>query len=261
LIQKQTWDEIISKISLYKYTSINHIEYEDISNSVLLKYDNESIILVDKSISPNELYFSTNETERMLSDIDCYEEDLRINFVPHDFVELFKNHGFIEWAEYVDFFNEDIQGTEINALAQEPILLRLSDCAMVSDMSKKCEQQSRGFTGESTEWFADWIKENDVILIKDNHEIIGFCCVSIYANGTILWIREIAVLPQYQSKGFGKKLIEQSIQYGVDRGAKRGFLAADILNRNAIGLYNSYGFIQKDTKGELQMIRTAIPTG
>ena len=137
MIQKQIWNEIISKISLYKYTSINHIEYEDIATSDLLKYDNESIILVDKSKSPNRLYFATNEIEMMLSDIDYYDGDFLINFVPHDFVDLFKNYSFTEWAEYVDFFNEDIQGTEINALAQESILLRLSDCAMVSDMSKK----------------------------------------------------------------------------------------------------------------------------
>lgn len=126
---------------------------------------------------------------------------------------------------------------------------------MASDMSKLCATQSRGFQGESTDWFTNWVKENEVIVTKDGNSLIGYCCVSIYADGTMLWIREIAVSPQYQGRGYGKKLMEQAIQYGVKMGAKRGFLAADVLNTNAIGLYNSYGFIQRDSHGELQMIR------
>ena len=53
--------------------------------------------------------------------------------------------------------------------------------------------------------------------------------------------------------------MEQAIQYGVGKGATRGFLAADILNEIAIGLYNSYGFYKKNAESELQMIRTAAP--
>lgn len=258
MLEKQIWDEIVGKISLYKYTSINYIEYEDIINSDILKNDEESVILVDKFKSPNMLYLLTNEVEKMLYVIDGYSGDFRINFVPHDFIDLYKNHGFTEWAEYVDFFNEDLQDTcNKITLIQESAFLNPSECDLASDMSKKCENQSRGFTGESAEWFADWIKENNTIVLKDNNELIGFSCVSIYANGTMLWIREIAVAPHYQGRGFGKKLMEQSIKYGADRGAKRGFLAADVLNKNAIRLYNSYGFFQKDTRGELQMIRTS----
>jgi len=49
--------------------------------------------------------------------------------------------------------------------------------------------------------------------------------------------------------------MEQAILYGVNNGAIKGFLAADILNENAIGLYRKYGFHMKSTDRELQMIR------
>ncbi|MCL2373528.1 MAG: GNAT family N-acetyltransferase, partial [Defluviitaleaceae bacterium] len=61
--------------------------------------------------------------------------------------------------------------------------------------------------------------------------------------------------PEHQGMGLGKKLMEQAICYGVEHGATRGFLAADILNKNAIGLFNKYNFLAKDSDSELQMIR------
>ena len=204
MLQKQTWNEISGKIGLFKYSTLHHIEYEDVANAELLKYGANSVILVDKSKSPNMLYLATNDIEKILQEIDSYVSELRVNFVPHDFADVFKCHGFAEWAEYADFFNEDICKTTKNTATQATRFLHPTECEAVSDISKKCETQSRGFIGESVDWFADWVKENDVIVVQDSGEIIGFCCVSIYANGTILWIREIAVSPEYQGKGFGK---------------------------------------------------------
>jgi ribosomal protein S18 acetylase RimI-like enzyme len=201
------------------------------------------------------LYYAANNIEKILYQIDLYHEQVRINFVPQDYRDLFKQHGFIEWAEFVDFFNENIQGTANRIIPEDAVFLKLTECSEISVMSTECKGQSRGFTGESAEWFIDWIKENDTIIIKNDNRIIGFCCVSIYGNGTILWIREIAVSPRFQKQGYGKKLMEQAIKYGADRGAKRGFLAVDILNKDAIGLYNLYDFYQRDSCGELQMIK------
>jgi len=40
-------------------------------------------------------------------------------------------------------------------------------------------------------------------------------------------------------------LMEHAIRYGVANGAVKGFLAADVHNKNAIGLYEKYGFHAK----------------
>jgi len=129
------------------------------------------------------------------------------------------------------------------------------ECDDVAALSQKCKLQSRGFEGETVEWFAEWLLENKIIVLRAHSMIVGFCCVSIYNEGTTLWIRKIAVDPEHQGMGLGKKLMEQAICYGVEHGATRGFLAADILNKNAIGLFNKYNFLAKDSDSELQMIR------
>lgn len=95
---------------------------------------------------------------------------------------------------------------------------------------------------------------NIIVCNKDNI-LIGACFVNIYNNGTILWLREIAVRPSYQGKGFGKKLVEKALLYRSEKNAVRGFLAADSLNFSAISLYEKYGFKRADERGQINMIR------
>ena len=94
-----------------------------------------------------------------------------------------------------------------------------------------------------------------MIVCREGLKMVGFCAVSIYDKGTTLWVRVIAVDPAYQGRGIGKILMEHAVRYGVHNGAKKGFLAADLLNNNAIGLFNKFGFYAKDSEGELQMVK------
>jgi GNAT superfamily N-acetyltransferase len=64
------------------------------------------------------------------------------------------------------------------------------------------------------------MNENDIIVSRIGNEIVGYCCVSIYANGTILWIREIAVTPSHHRKGFGQKLRKARSQTAFISGGK-----------------------------------------
>src|SRR5690606_26229484 len=99
----------------------------------------------------------------------------------------------------------------------------IEDAKELSDISLACSGQSRGFFGETREWFVDWLKENEILVICANGVIAGFSCVSTYAEGTTLWIREIAVHPEFQGKGMGRDLMNMSIQYGQSKGAIKSF--------------------------------------
>ncbi|MNJ44338.1 ribosomal-protein-alanine N-acetyltransferase [compost metagenome] len=221
-------------------------------------YDrNDVILLQDTTQIPHMLYFATNDFESLLTFIADLSGEFRLHFVPRQFAAQLEQLGFIEWGEYTDYWNDNLADTA-NSLNNHDQVEYLSkdECQEVSVVSQKCRLQSRGFEGETEEWFTAWLIENKVIIVRKASAIVGFCCVSIYNEGTTLWIREIAVDPQYQGQGFGKQLMEQAIQYGVTNEATKGFLAADILNKHAIAMYEKYGFHTKGSDSELQMIRS-----
>ena len=255
VISENYFNMATEKAKGYKYSSMNYIDFDDCINAELIHDSDDLILIKDSTKATAMLYFATNNFEALVKKIAKIPGKLRLHFVPRAFVASLSEVGFIEWAEFVDFFNTDLvkTATYLNSTS-EVEYLNASDCEEVSAVSKRCKLQSRGFEGETSEWFTQWLCENKVIIQRKNSVIAGYCCVSIYNKGTTLWIREIAVDPKYQRMGLGKKLMEQAIQYGAEKGAVKGFLAADILNENAIILYNKYSFYAKDAEGELQMV-------
>ncbi|MDR0326362.1 MAG: GNAT family N-acetyltransferase [Oscillospiraceae bacterium] len=256
MISKNIFDMLAKRAKDYTYSSMNYIDFEDCKNAEILQDCEDMILLHDTSKMPAMLYFAVNNFGCLIKKISDMPGKLRLHFVPREFAAPLKELGFTEWGEYADFWNLDLANTAAPLCnAEEAETLTTSDCEEVSALSEKCRLQSRGFEGESPDWFKDWLAESKVLILRKNSAIIGYCCVSIYNEGTTLWIREVAIDPDHQGKGFGKKLMEQAIRYGASNGAVKGFLAADVLNKNAIGLYEKYGFKRKNTDSELQMIK------
>ncbi|MFT4147076.1 MAG: GNAT family N-acetyltransferase [Mobilitalea sp.] len=256
MLRETEFEEIYDKLQNYKYTSLQYTDYEDCQDAIILCNNDELILLQDKTKEPAMIYFAVTDFTLLIDKLNGISGSLRLHFVPREFAADLVKLGFIEWAEFADYFNFNLTDTaSICKNTENPEFLTQDECKEASLVSKKCALQSRGFEGETEEWFADWICENKVLIYRENNSIAGFCCVSIYNEGTTLWVREVAVDPAYQGTGIGKKLMEQAIIYGVTNGAVKGFLMADVLNKNAIGLYEKYGFTGKDAAGELQMIR------
>ena len=256
MISQDVYDNIIRIAQKYRYSSMRYLDYDDCKNAEILYDCNDWILLRDGGKTPALLHFATDDFAGMMDRIADVPGKLRLNFVPQEFAAQAKEIGFTEWGEYVDCWNRDLASTAERLEQTEAAdYLGIDECAELSAMSRKCAAQSRGFEGESPEWFVEWLKENQVIVQRKVSGIVGYCCVSIYNEGTTLWIREIGVDPGHQGMGLGKRLMEQAIRYGVERGAAQGFLAVDVLNANAIGLYESYDFYIKNTDSELQMVR------
>jgi len=251
------FDALITRARNYKYSSMNYLEYDDCKNAAVVRDDSDLILLLDESKSPAMLHFAANNFDDAIAAITAMHGDLRLNFVPKDYAKKLAAIGFVEWGEYADFFNTDLAKTAARLVTvADPEYLTTQDCKPASELSQRCRLQSRGFEGETAEWFADWLKDDKVIIVRQDGVIAGYCCITIYDSGKTLWIREMAVDPLYQGRGLGKLLMEQSITYGAQNGAVKGFLAADLLNHNAIGLYAKYGFIaQNPADSELQMVR------
>jgi len=196
MICEDYFNAITEKAKKYKYSSMAYIDFDDCKNAEVLLDCDDLILMHDNSRVPSMLYFATDDFEALVKRIADMTGKLRLHFVPREFATLLSEIGFIEWGEYVDFFNTDLSKMVmgLNNL-DEAEYLGVDDCDEVSTISKKCMLQSRGFEGETPEWFAQWLNENKVIIQRRDFAIAGYCCVSIYNEGTTLWIREIAVDP------------------------------------------------------------------
>lgn len=256
MISEKDFDNIKTAACKCRYSSLEYAEFDECRDADVVCHDDHLIILCDRSKTPCFVYFAADDFNLVIEQIKKIGGPLRINFVPHEHAQMLFDIGFETWGEYNDYFNKELKTAPIGSCRYIDIeFLQPGECQAASIVSKKCEGQSRGFGSETAEWFSEWVSENSVIIVRENGEIAGFCCVALYSEGTTLWIREIAVNPKYQGKGYGKRLMEQAICYGIEKGAVKGFLAVDTMNVHAIHLYEKYGFAAGGSVGELQMIR------
>ncbi len=256
MITEETFGRIMEAAGTYRYSSLQYADFEDCRGADVDQDGDGVILLCDHGQSPAFLYFAANDFHKVIEKIEKIREPLRINFVPHAYAQKLFDIGFEVWGEYIDYVHKDLKASAIGPHSHEGMeFLRGDEYGAASLVSQTVKGQSRGFGGETAAWFAEWIAENDVLVVREKGEIAGYCCVSIYRGGTTLWIREIAVSPAFQGKGYGQKLIEQAISYGIQKGAAKGFLAVDTMNRSAIHIYEKYGFLSRGGEGELQMIR------
>ena len=257
MITKEKFENLTTRTRIHKYSSLNYIDYADCENAEILVDDEQLILLIDRSQVPNMLHFATDDFAKVVAKIKEMAGALRLHFVPKEYAEQLKVIGFVEWGEFADFWNNDLAKTVADFTdLPESKFLEVDECETAAAVTKSCALQSRGFEGEEPEFFAEWLADGNKVLVERVAEqIVAVCCVSIYNDGTTVWIREIAVYPDYQGKGFGKKLLKQALKYGAERGAIKAFLSADILNKNAIGLYEQYDFQMRANETELQMVR------
>lgn len=257
-------NQILEDINLYKFTSLSYTEPDEILDySIIDRAD--AIILTPDDKGQTKIHWASNHAKDIVSHVNPLNGPLYIEFIPEEFVNELIDAGFTIHSEFLDFFNNDLCQFTSEAIDPDDIVFMcLEECEEASKVTQACKNDSRGFHGETKEWFEEWIgsEHNKVLTLKIKDAIIGLCCVSIYdfenEKGPTAWIREIAVKPEYRGQGFAKRLLEQAIKYTVSKGAKRGFLHCDIENKNAIGLYNKYGFHSKPGRGQINMIRSGL---
>lgn len=268
-MNKEDFIRIKQDLSNFRYTSLNYADYDGISEYKILHQDKKLILIYGYNVEAkkNQYHWAGNTAEDLLKAIDNSERNILLTFIPHEWVEDFKKTGFEVFAIWNDYFKTDLSDVECN---DKPKYLTEDECEEASQVTLSCRGQSRGFTGQTTEWMKLWIKgaeaatngdvNNCAVLIhKDNGKITGVVCTGTYAHdsskGPIVWIREAAVRPDFQRHGIARKLIRQALAYGKKHGATRAFLAADECNEHAIHLYESLGFRSDKDSSEIDMFR------
>jgi ribosomal protein S18 acetylase RimI-like enzyme len=98
-----------------------------------------------------------------------------------------------------------------------------------------------------TAFFNERTRPADVLVAKIDGVVAGYAILgwslTLPARGHVLELRGLAVHPDHQRSGAGRRLVEASVEQARDRGARK--LALRVLGTNigARKLYESCGFI------------------
>lgn len=263
-LEESVYEDIRKRAALFSHNSMEYVEYEDVMYCTVLKDDEEGIFLAryDQELHMEKLLWAVNDPKILLRKVKEQRSDTLIQFVPPEWYFQFVQEGFKEYGILREYWIQDLK--LVGGPSGSCMTLTEADAETASLLSKSCRFQSREFAGETSEWFKEWMNgtecnlnagdmgnvDSRVLGIYEEEHLAGIVCVAIYAKdhpkGAVLWIRELAVRPEFQNRGYGRKLLEDAFQYGREFGAKRVFLMADDINENAKHLYRSVGFEPTD---------------
>jgi len=265
-MNKRAFDKMKISAESFSYSSFKYIEYDNAADYTLHINNDEIILLLgyNKEAKSYEYIWAANDIHVLIDSLKC-KMPFFLSFIPGEWVVELQKAGLSIRNAWHDYFLNGLEN--INAENNcKTDYLALSEVKEASAVTFECKGQSRGFTGETPEWFEQWLnKGNDVqdtaVLVERTPTgvICGIVCVGLYGyeneSGPVAWIREAAVKPEFQGKGIARKLISQALMYGKKRGAKKAFLAVDEDNTNAIHLYTSMGFAASKDDSEITMIK------
>lgn len=85
-----------------------------------------------------------------------------------------------------------------------------------------------------------------IYVLEEDGKIIGFYDLwVIFENGELA---RIAILPEYQHKGYGKMLMEHMEETAMNNGCETIALEVRVSNEKAINMYSSFGFVTINIK-------------
>jgi ribosomal protein S18 acetylase RimI-like enzyme len=268
-MNKNEFEAIREKARHFSHSSMDYIEFEDISDYAA-EADSDRLILLhgyNKEAKCGEYHWAAQDVTALAAHLRC-KAKFTLPFVPRDWVPILEKAGLRVQNAWHDYFLKSLGMVDEKA-CDEAEFLTARECAQASQVTQACRGLSRGFTGQTPEWISDWIGgrrpevQNGAVLVArgPGRTIIGVVCTGTYGhgseNGPIAWIREAAVLPAFQNRGIARRLITQALAYDKLHGARRGFLAVDENNVNAIRLYRDIGFEPSGEESEIDMVKNA----
>ena len=259
--------EIIIKAKQYKYSSMLYAQEEDLYDSKVLVNNDSILIIGTMENNTMKIDWATDNPNLLVESMITLEKDLLSNistrhiiieFIPEEIIELFELNNYIIKSEWMDYWKPTLEYNTIsNNLVIRPI--EENEYVIGSYITKSCKGYSRGYNGEEIEWFKEW-KDNEfseIFVAEVNNQIVGVCAVNLYGfeseKGTVLWLREVAVHPEFHSQKIGLHLINHAFDWGLKNGAKRSFLACDRDNTKAIRLYEYLGYETKHNRGQINI--------
>lgn len=93
----------------------------------------------------------------------------------------------------------------------------------------------------SEQGFADALKQDTIfVTAKQEEQVVGYC--GMYCSFEEGEITNVAVLPEAQNHGIGKKIISGLLRAAQEKNIRRIVLEVRVSNLPAIRLYEGFGF-------------------
>lgn len=134
---------------------------------------------------------------------------------------------------------------------------REGDEPLLADLQNRIFTGSWGYSpnsAEEIEYYLDLTQSrvSDVMLLKDGENLIGYLWAhpSMWADSAHKKgrIHMFGIVPEYQGRGLGRKLLSAGLDDLRGRECKTVELTVDEANRSAYALYESLGFKEKFTR-------------
>lgn len=265
-MDRAEFERLTDQAETFAHSSMQYIEFDDVADYDVILV-NEDVILLrgyDAEAQCQHYHWAADNVDKLLPLLPS-EEAFLLTFVPEEWVPALESAGLEIRSRWHDYFRADLDDVE-RVSAGEFDFLSSDEIEAASEVTLQCRGQSRGFTGQSPDWFRQWLSGDELVKAPAvlvhrlaDGEIAGVLCTGVYGqeneDGAIVWIREVAVKPAHQGRGIGRALIAQALAYGKQHGAARAFLAVDERNLGAIHLYETMGFVASEEAGEINMIK------
>lgn len=110
------------------------------------------------------------------------------------------------------------------------------------DLPEVAEIEARVFSVPwSEQGFADALKQDTIfVTAKQDGQVVGYC--GMYCSFEEGEITNVAVLPEAQNHGIGKKIISALLRASQKKNISRIVLEVRVSNTPAIRLYEGFGF-------------------
>ena len=264
-LNSKKFDQIKQRALSFRHSSFQYIDFDGLDDYRVIA-DNDSLILLWGYSAPSQswqYHWAADSAANFIPHLTA-DKPFILTFVPKEWVPALEAAGLRIRSVWHDYFRKSLDDITIEP-ELELNFLSIPEAEEASEVTLRCKGLSRGFSGQSADWFRKWLSSNDMVRDpailghrSEDGELVGVLCTGLYGQenqqGGVVWVKEVAVAPGHQGQGIGRHLITQALYYGKRHGARKAFLAVDEENIGAIHLYESLGFVASEEEGEINMV-------